>query len=59
MNHPLLIEYGFYDELKEKNYSLRLWKFFNYLFNYLPIGALIGEKIFCIHGGLSHHLSNL
>ncbi len=27
-------------------------------FNYLPVGALIEDKIFCAHGGLSPDLDN-
>ena len=58
--------YGLYDEIiKERKYNIRLWILFNHLFNYLPIGALIGKKIFCNHGGLSpdlrklEHISNI
>ena len=51
--------YGLYDEIKKRKYTIRLWKLFNHLFNFLPIAALIGEKIFCIHAGLSPELRNL
>ncbi len=47
--------YGFYDECK-REYSLRLWKTFTSVFNCLPIAALIEDKIFCMHGGLSPDL---
>ena len=50
--------YGFYDECKKK-YDLNLYKKFNDLFNYLPVAALIKEKIFCVHGGLSPELKNI
>jgi serine/threonine-protein phosphatase PP1 catalytic subunit len=50
--------YGFYDECKQR-YSVRLWKTFTDCFNCLPIAAIIDEKIFCAHGGLSPDLSNM
>jgi len=48
--------YGFYEECKRR-YSIKLWKIFTDCFNCLPIAAIIDEKIFCVHGGLSpeHH----
>ena len=49
---------GFFDECKGR-YNICLWKSFSDLFNYLPIAALIDEKIFCVHGGLSPELKNL
>jgi len=44
--------YGFYDECKRR-YSVKLWKNFQDLFNALPLAAVIEQRIFCIHGGLS------
>ena len=50
--------YGFYDECKRR-YNVRLWKSFTDLFNWLPVAALIDEKILCMHGGLSPDLKNM
>jgi len=47
--------YGFFDECKRRfpDGGIRLWKTFTDVFNYLPVAAIIDEKIFCMHGGLS------
>lgn len=50
--------YGFYDECKRR-YSIKLWKIFSDVFNCLPAAAVLDDKIFCIHGGLSPELSTL
>jgi serine/threonine-protein phosphatase PP1 catalytic subunit len=50
--------YGFYDECKRK-YSVKLWKTFVDVFNWLPIAALVDNKILCMHGGLSPELTNV
>eukprot|EP00826_Nyctotherus_ovalis_P011162 TRINITY_DN12913_c0_g2_i5.p1 TRINITY_DN12913_c0_g2~~TRINITY_DN12913_c0_g2_i5.p1 ORF type:complete len:309 (-),score=91.81 TRINITY_DN12913_c0_g2_i5:188-1114(-) len=50
--------YGFYDECKRR-FSVRLWKCFVECFNCLPIAAVIDEKIFCMHGGLSPELTSM
>jgi len=47
--------YGFYDECKRR-YSAKIWKTFTECFNCLPMAAIIDEKIFCMHGGLSPDL---
>lgn len=44
--------YGFFDECRRR-YNMRLWKTFQDLFNTMPFCALIENKIFCMHGGLS------
>ena len=50
--------YGFYEECKRR-YNIKLWKNFIDVFNWLPIAALIDEKILCMHGGLSPELASL
>ncbi len=43
----------------KRRYNVKLWRSFTDLFNYLPVAALIDEKILCMHGGLSPDLRNL
>ena len=43
----------------KRKFSLRLWKTFTDTFNAMPIAALIEEKIFCMHGGISPELTKL
>merc|ERR1712070_1085164 len=50
--------YGFYDECKRR-YNIRLWKTFTDCFNCMPVAAIIDEKIFCVHGGLSPELTEM
>lgn len=51
-------KYGFYEECKRR-YNVKLWKTFVDCFNCMPIVAIIEDKIFCCHGGLSPDLKNL
>ena len=60
-NHESSVQnriYGFYEECKRR-YNVRIWTSFTELFNYLPIAAIIDEKIFCVHGGLSPELKRI
>lgn len=50
--------YGFYDECKRR-YNIKLWKIFTDCFNCLPVAAVIDDKIFCMHGGLSPDLNSM
>ncbi|CAN0555739.1 unnamed protein product, partial [Ectocarpus sp. 12 AP-2014] len=50
--------YGFYDECKRR-YSTKLWRTFTDCFNCLPIAAIVDDKIFCAHGGLSPELFDM
>eukprot|EP01061_Rhynchopus_euleeides_P017239 TRINITY_DN286_c1_g2_i1.p1 TRINITY_DN286_c1_g2~~TRINITY_DN286_c1_g2_i1.p1 ORF type:complete len:305 (+),score=129.99 TRINITY_DN286_c1_g2_i1:146-1060(+) len=50
--------YGFYDDCKRR-YNIKLWKAFTDTFNCFPVAAVIDEKIFCMHGGLSPELDNM
>lgn len=38
---------------------MKLWRLFTDLFNYLPVAALIEERILCMHGGLSPDLNSI
>lgn len=51
--------YGFYDEVKRRLGSVKIWKSFVDVFNVLPIAAIISNKIFCVHGGLSPFLKSM
>lgn len=50
--------YGFYDECKRR-YNIKLWKTFCDAFNCLPTAAIVDEKIFCMHGGLSPEINSM
>lgn len=50
--------YGFYDECKRR-YNIKVWRCFIDVFNRLPFVAIIDDKIFCVHGGLSPELSDM
>ncbi|KAL7718788.1 Serine/threonine-protein phosphatase [Entamoeba marina] len=51
--------YGFYDECLRRFGNLYVWNSFVSTFNVIPFGALINNKIFCIHGGLSPQLQTI
>jgi len=53
------MNYGFYDEIVKKYGNSNCWKYFVDLFDYLPIGAIINERVLCIHGGLSPSLKTI
>ena len=38
---------------------MQLWKMFTELFKFLPVAAIIDDKILCMHGGLSPELTSL
>ncbi|KAJ7648862.1 Serine/threonine protein phosphatase PP1 [Mycena rosella] len=50
--------YGFYDKCKRR-YNIKLGKTFADCFNCFPIAAIIGERIFAVHGGLSPDLQTM
>jgi serine/threonine-protein phosphatase PP1 catalytic subunit len=51
-------EYGFYDDCILR-YDEQMWNIFIDTFNCLPCAALIEDKIFCMHGGISPNINNL
>ena len=50
--------YGFYDECKRR-YNTKVYKLFSDCFNWLPISAIVDDKILCMHGGISPDLTSL
>ena len=50
--------YGFYEECKNR-IGQQIWVSFCSLFDCLPVAAIISNRIFCVHGGLSPRLSCL
>ena len=52
-SRQICFSYGFYEEVTRKYGNANPWKFFNQVFDYLPLAAIIEGKIFCVHGGLS------
>ena len=51
-------DYGFYGECKSR-YNIKVWETFVDCFNCLPAAAIVEEKIFCCHGGLSPDLDSM
>lgn len=39
--------------------SKNVWTMFTDLFDYLPLSAIVANKIFCLHGGLSPEIATL
>ena len=50
--------YGFFDECKRR-YNTKVYKLFSDCFNWLPISAIVDDKILCMHGGISPDLTSL
>ncbi|MCP9264758.1 Serine/threonine-protein phosphatase [Dirofilaria immitis] len=61
--------YGFYEECMRRLTQLNYGKYFKVAlsktlilqdtFQYMPLTALVGERILCMHGGISPHLKSL
>jgi serine/threonine-protein phosphatase PP1 catalytic subunit len=51
-------QFGFYDECILM-YDHEVWKTFSGVFNCLPVVAIVEDKIFCVHGGISPSLKSL
>lgn len=64
-NHEFSIickTYGFAEELFSiygRSLSDQMFTAFNEVFGYMPIAAVIGGAIFCVHGGLSPRLNDV
>ena len=52
-------QYGFYDEILRKFGTTVIWQYFVEVFDTIPLGGLINNKIYCLHGGLSPTSNNI
>jgi serine/threonine-protein phosphatase PP1 catalytic subunit len=50
--------YGFFSECALR-YNQNLWLKFTEVFKWLPLAAVVGDRIFCVHGGLSPGLPDI
>ena len=51
--------YGFYEEANRKYGNPNPWKYCMEVFDHFPISAVVENKVFCVHGGLSPDVSTL
>jgi protein phosphatase len=51
--------YGFYSEVTSQYSSDMLYGVINDTFSWMPLVAVLNNQIFCVHGGISPHLTSL
>lgn len=49
--------YGFYDEVMERYGDSSVWSMINNVFIHFNIGAIVDNRYFCVHGGISSRVS--
>jgi serine/threonine-protein phosphatase PP1 catalytic subunit len=50
--------YGFFQECALR-YGQHLWMAFCRVFLHIPLAAVVGDRVFCVHGGLSPELADI
>ncbi|OHT09083.1 Ser/Thr protein phosphatase [Tritrichomonas foetus] len=53
------LKYGFYDECIQFFGNGEFFNECNRAFNYMPLAALVNEKMFCVHGGICKNLRTI
>ena len=51
--------YGFYEECLRKYKSVNVWRYCTDIFDYLSLAAIVDNKVFCVHGGLSPSIQTI
>jgi serine/threonine-protein phosphatase PP1 catalytic subunit len=57
-NHETCSFYGFQDECLDK-FNPHIFHLFTNVFDYMPVAAIIADKMFCVHGGISPELKSM
>ncbi|KAH0794686.1 Pph3p [Histomonas meleagridis] len=52
-------EYGFFDEINTKYGTEEIYNKCNDMFETLPLAAIVDNRLFCVHGGLSPDLNTI
>lgn len=53
------LHFGFRDEVVSRYGSEEVWQIYTSTFNSIPLAALVGGKILCVHGGLSPSIKTI
>eukprot|EP01125_Pyxidicula_operculata_P012786 TRINITY_DN4208_c0_g1_i1.p1 TRINITY_DN4208_c0_g1~~TRINITY_DN4208_c0_g1_i1.p1 ORF type:complete len:258 (-),score=33.06 TRINITY_DN4208_c0_g1_i1:76-849(-) len=58
-SRKLTVVYGFYTEVLRKYGTSKVWEYFNDLFDFFPLAAMVENSIFCVHSGISDKIEEL
>uniref|UniRef100_A0A0N4Z4G1 Serine/threonine-protein phosphatase n=1 Tax=Parastrongyloides trichosuri TaxID=131310 RepID=A0A0N4Z4G1_PARTI len=57
-SRPINMVYGFFHECKLR-YSIGLYDAIQWTFNFMPLTCRVGQKILCMHGGISEDIIDI